>query len=108
MACMNFRAEGGGVPMAPGASAIDGKLSLASASGIPKWKTFFCLPLLVMAKHEGIKGFDIFESAECEISTDKPVVLHTDGEYIDDVSKIRYECLKSKLYMLNEVNDGVK
>ena len=105
MACMNFRAEGGGVPMAPGASAMDGKLSMASASGIPKWKTFFCLPLLVAAKHDRIKGFEIFDSSECEICTDKPVVLHTDGEYIDNVTSIRFECLKGKLYMLNEVND---
>ena len=108
MACMNFRAEGGGVPMAPGASATDGKLSIASASGIPKWKTFFCLPLLVMAKHNGIKGFEIFESRACTISSDKSVVLHTDGEYIDDVNNVRYECLKGKLCMINEVKNGVK
>ena len=107
MACMNFRAEGGGVPMAPGATAIDGKLSIASAAGIPKWKTFFCLPLLVAAKHEGIKGFDIFESADCTINTDKPVVIHTDGEHIDDVTSVRFECLKGKLCMLNEVEKYV-
>ncbi len=103
MACMNCRAEGGGVPMAPGATATDGRLSIASASGIPKWKTFFCLPLLAMAKHEGIQGFSIFDTSECIINTDKPVVLHTDGEYIDDVRNVRFECLKGKLCMLNEV-----
>ena len=40
-AAMNFRAEGGGVPMAPGADAQDGKLSVCMAWGIPKWRTFF-------------------------------------------------------------------
>lgn len=108
MAVMNFRAEGGGVPMAPGALPTDGKLSVASASGIPKWKTFFCLPLLVVAKHEGINGFDICDTEECVINTDKPVVLHTDGEYIADVTGVRYECLKDKLYILNEVKNGTK
>lgn len=42
-AAMNFRAEGGGVPMAPKADAKDGKLSMCLAHGIPRWKTFlFC------------------------------------------------------------------
>jgi len=106
MACMNFRAEGGGVPMAPGALPTDGKLSVASAVGIPKWKTFFCLPLLVAAKHENINGFDIFESAKFIIKTDKSVTLHTDGEYRADVKTVGYECLKGRLNMLNEVKNG--
>lgn len=103
MACMNFRDEGGGVPMAPGASPTDGKLSVASAAGIPKWKTFFCLPLLVAAKQDKIKEFDIFESGKYILTTDKPATLHTDGEYIADVTEVHYECLKGKLNMLNEV-----
>ena len=48
-AAMNFKAEGGGVPMAPAASACDGKLSFCEAAGIPKWRTFLCLPFLVAA-----------------------------------------------------------
>ncbi len=37
---MNFKAEGGGVPMAPKADATDGKLSICSVHGIPKWRIF--------------------------------------------------------------------
>ena len=36
----------------------------ASASGIPKWKTFLCLPFLVAAKHERIRGFAVTD-VEC-------------------------------------------
>ena len=36
--------------MAPAASACDGKLSFCEAAGIPKWRTFLCLPFLVAAK----------------------------------------------------------
>ncbi|MBQ3545021.1 MAG: YegS/Rv2252/BmrU family lipid kinase [Lachnospiraceae bacterium] len=103
MANMNVRAEGGGVPMAPNANPADGNLHMCMACGIPKWRTFFCLPLLVMAKHEGIKGFDIIDNEECEIVTDKPIVLHADGEYLADTKEIKYICLKEKLCILNKV-----
>ena len=42
-AAMNLHAEGGGVPMAPKSTPYDGKLSLSSAAGISKWKTFWLL-----------------------------------------------------------------
>ncbi|MFR0790518.1 MAG: hypothetical protein ACLSHW_07775 [Lachnospiraceae bacterium] len=58
-AAMNLRAEGGGVPMAPDSTPYDGNISLSSASGIPKWKTFFLLPLLALGKQGGINGFDV-------------------------------------------------
>ena len=103
MANMNVRAEGGGVPMAPNANPADGNLHMCMANGIPKWRTFFCLPLLVMARHEGIKGFDIIDNEECEIMTDKPVVLHADGEYLADTNEVKYMCLKEKLCILNKI-----
>jgi len=99
-AAMNFRAEGGGVPMAPRADAKDGKLSLCFAHGIPKWKTFFMLPLLVLAKHEKLSCFYITECKTCEIKLSKPVVAHADGEYLGDVSSIFYECLPGKLKII--------
>ena len=40
-AAMNLRAEGGGVPMAPESVPDDGKISLSSASGIPKMENIF-------------------------------------------------------------------
>lgn len=99
-AAMNLRAEGGGVPMAPKASPTDGLLSLSSASGIPKWKTFFCLPILVAAKHERIRGFSVINTASVSLSSDKPMVLHADGEYCGDVRKAEFTCLSGKLQLL--------
>lgn len=100
MAAMNLVAEGGGVPMAPKASAFDGKLSVSSASGIPKWRTFFCLPILVAAKHENLKGFHIKDSKETRIHISKPFVLHADGEYCGDVTDLVYTCEENKLHMI--------
>ena len=99
-AAMNFRAEGGGVPMAPSASATDGKLSVCLTNGIPKWLTFFCLPFLVAAKHERIKGFQITNCKTCELQLDVPMVLHADGEYCGDVRDVKFECLEGMLRVM--------
>ena len=99
-AAMNLPAEGGGVPMAPHASCTDGMLSLSSAHGIPKAITFFCLPFLVAAKHEKIRGFNIIESPVIRVHTSKPVVLHADGEYCGDVTDVEFACLSEKLQLL--------
>lgn len=100
IAAMNFRAEGGGVPMAPDADAADGKLSVCTAYGIPKWRTFFCLPFLVAAKHAQIHGFSVQDCAVCEVKLEGPAVLHADGEYLGDVDRVRFSCLPGKLRVL--------
>lgn len=99
-AAMNLPAEGGGVPMAPRALSTDGLLSVSSASGIPKWRTFFCLPFLVAAKHEKIKGFSVLDTPEVALHISKPMVLHADGEYCGDVTYVTFTCLKGKLQLL--------
>ena len=99
-AAMNLRAEGGGVPMAPRAVSNDGKLSICWAYGIPKWRTFFCLIPLVMAKHEGIKGFEVINCKECKLHMKEPVVLHADGEYCGDVTDVEFRCLPAKLKVM--------
>lgn len=99
-AAMNLRAEGGGVPMAPKASPTDGKLSVCSVCGIPKWRTFFCLPFLMAAKHEKIKGFQIMDSEKIQLHVGKPMVLHADGEYLGEVTDVEFLCLKNKLQLL--------
>lgn len=100
IAAMNLRAEGGGVPMAPEAEATDGKLSVCSACGIPKWRTFFCLPFLVAAKHLWIRGFEVNDCKECTVKLKKPMVLHADGEYCGDVTELTFRCLPGELRVL--------
>ena len=99
-AAMNFRAEGGGVPMAPAADARDGKLSVCCAYGIPKWRTFFCLPFLVTAKHLFIRGFEVTDCAEYDLKLKQPMVLHADGEYCGEVTEIHFKCLPGMLHVL--------
>ena len=100
IAAMNFPAEGGGVPMAPAADAADGKLSMCCVHGIPKWKTLFLLPMLVLGKHTGIRGFEIVDGTVCSVRLKTPMVLHADGEYCGDVTEIQFSCLPGKLRLL--------
>ena len=99
-AVMNFKAEGGGVPMAPSADAKDGLLSICTVYGIPKFCTFFLLPFLVAAKHEKFRGVKIENCSSCEFALDKQMTLHTDGEYCGEVTKVEFECLPAKLKIL--------
>ncbi len=100
-AAMNFRAEGGGVPMAPKADATDGRLSVCSVADVPKWRTFFILPVLVLAKHEKLECVDIRDTVAVRISLDKPEVLHADGEYLGDVTEAEFKCIPAKLKMIS-------
>ena len=100
-AAMNLRAEGGGVPMAPDANPYDGKLSISSASGIPKWITFLCLPFLVAGKHTHIKGFNLVSCREASIHSNQKMTLHADGEYVADVTDLTFRVYPQKLRLMN-------
>ena len=100
LAAMNTPWEGGGVPMFPWADAADGEISTCSAAGIPKWKTFFELPVLVAGKQKKLKGFTMRNGRTIDIEMDRPVVLHFDGEYGGDVRRIHIETLHGKLQLM--------
>lgn len=96
-AAMNFSCEGGGVPMAPKASAEDGMLSVCCVSGIPRLLCLFCFPFLLAAKHEGIKGFEVVNTKELQITFDKPMVVHADGEDCGDQTEVTFVCVPEAL-----------
>lgn len=100
MAAMNCSAEGGGVKMAPKSSFCDGKLSFCCIHGIPKGLCFFLLPILAIGKHEDIKGIELIDCENCEIHSDVPVVLHTDGEYCGEAKDLQIQCEVAKLHMM--------
>lgn len=99
-AAMNFRAEGGGVPMSPKADAKDGLLSICYCYGIPKPLTFILLFFLICAKHSHIKGIKIIDSKVSDVHLDTPMTLHTDGEVVGVVSDVKFECLPGILKMM--------
>lgn len=98
-AAMNFSCEGGGVPMAPRASATDGLLSTCCVYGIPKILCLFYFPSLLAGKHEKIKGFDVIDTEEIRIVFDKPMVVHADGEDCGDQSEVTFTAVPKALRM---------
>ena len=100
LAAMNFKAEGGGVPMAPKAKGDDGKLSICIAANVPKWLTFLMFPFLILGLHSKMKGFCVKDCRTMEIVSDKASILHTDGEFGGNVKHVKFSCLESKLTVL--------
>ncbi len=100
---MNLRAEGGGIAMAPKATAEDGLLSFCVAAEIPWLILPFYLVLLVLGKHENLKQFHVHNCMRSHIHTMTPVTLHCDGEYIAETTDIWYESLPQKLSLLNTI-----
>ncbi len=99
-AAMNMKCEGGGVPMAPKADYSDGQLSCTLAYDVQRWKSFFILPVLVMAKHEKMKSFMLFNDKKVELVSDKEMVVHVDGEYGGESKHVSFEILPEKLMVI--------
>ena len=55
---------------------------------------FFLLPFLIAAKQEHINGFTIRNEKGFRLILDKPMVLHADGEYCADVTRVEFRCLE--------------
>lgn len=100
IAGMNQPYEGGGIPMAPNASAADGKLSVCCVWGIPRYKAFFLLPFLMFGKQEKIKGFEVIECRKFDVHIAQKMVLHADGEYCSEVQDMKFACLPEKLKII--------
>ncbi len=97
LAGMNQPFEGGGIAMAPRAKSNDGRLSVCCAWRIPKVLTFFCLPVLVAAKHEHLPGFEVVDCKEYKVKMLETMVLHADGEYCGDVNEVTFTCVPGVL-----------
>lgn len=100
LAAMNTKWEGGGVPMNPNAQYDDGFLSICAVSGIPKLLSFFNFPVLIKGKHEGKKGFLLENVEKLTFDADRPMVLHTDGEYIGDIKHFEMKIHKNVLNVM--------
>ena len=101
LAGMNLAAEGGGVKMAPKAVRDDGYLTCCAADGVPRCLVYGVFPFLILGLHEKLKGFTVKKFSTLEIDSEKPLVLHTDGEYVCDAKHVKWEVLPGVLRILN-------
>lgn len=99
-AAMNFRAEGGGVPMHRGQMRRTESFRCVWRGESRNGSTFLCLPLLVTANHLRIRGFEVTNCKEYDLKLKTPMVLHADGEYCGDVTEMHFQCLPKKLHVM--------
>lgn len=100
MAVMNQKYEGGGLPMAPGASDQDGKLSICYIHGVKKLTALCALAALVKGKHIGFSGIGLKDCRSCQVWLQEPMAGHTDGEDLGDLVRLKYECLPGALQVI--------
>ena len=100
LAAMNFRAEGGGVPIAPKASAHDGLLSACMAKDFTTSSALRMLPALGLGKHVGKKGVSVTEVKKVALHLETPLVVHADGEMLGSAHDISFEVLPKALRVL--------
>lgn len=92
-AAMNCKAEGGGIPMAPEATADSGYLTAFIAHDISRFRCLTLLPSLVAGKHMGKEGFDLLDFDRIEINMADKMCVHADGEHVGFLNNLLFECM---------------
>ena len=97
---MNHKHEGGGFKFCPKADFTDGKLDLIIGNGLSHTEFLRMLPLAYMGKHMKMKGIFSELSDDIRIKSRHPIWVHTDGEVMGMVRKVRIRVLPEKLNLL--------
>lgn len=100
VAMMNHKCEGGGVPMAPLAEAMDGKLSMCCISGVGKLRALTLFPSLLAGKHMGLKAHLGVDFQHADIILKTPFVWHTDGEMCSYNTVMHIECIPGAIKLM--------
>ena len=100
LACMNFPWEGGGVPIAPGASAEDGCFSVCLAQNLSRRQVLAKLPRLALGKHIHTAGVTLLPASRVSVQLDTPQYVHADGEVAGKSRHVVFEVLPKALRVL--------
>lgn len=100
IAIMNHKCEGGGVPMSPGADAMDGKLSMCCISGVGKLHALTLFPSLLAGKHTTLKPYLGMDFQQADIVLKTPFVWHTDGEMCSYNTVMHVECIPGAIKIM--------
>lgn len=100
LANMNLPYEGGGLPMGPGADPTDGTLTSCMVHNISKLSHLLAMPTIFKGTHINRKGIDLVSGHSIEIQTDRPLILHTDGEYAGQHDHVIFSFADDKLNLM--------
>lgn len=99
-AVMNTRYEGGGMPMGPDADPTDGKLTVCLVHDISRLRHLSYMPTVIKGNHIRKKGVEEITCTTCEIITDEPMYVHTDGEYAGRRKHALFSCDPGKMKLM--------
>lgn len=97
---MNTKYEGGGMPMGPSADPTDGMITLTIVHDISRLKHMKLMTTISKAAHVKYSGVEQITCKTAEIIADRPLVVHTDGEFAGKHSKVVYSCLPDQIRMM--------
>ncbi|MBO5165926.1 MAG: diacylglycerol kinase family lipid kinase [Lachnospiraceae bacterium] len=99
-ATMTHRFEGGGFKFCPTADYTDGIFDLCVVGSIPKPIILCALPTAFFGKHFMFKGVDHYRAKRVRIQTNRPLALHTDGEYLGKFDSLEISCISGDIYFI--------
>lgn len=100
IATMLHRYEGGGFMFCPEAKYDDGILDLCVVGDIKKSSFLKILPTAYKGNHTKFKGINTYKAKSIKIIADKPLAIHTDGEYAGVQSEMTITLCESKIKMI--------
>lgn len=97
---MIHKYEGGGIGFAPSADPADGLLSVCIAHSMSRFQLLIMLLHVLVGKHQGLKGVELFNCSSMSVSLENNWELHTDGEDLGSYNTYEVSCLPKKLKLL--------
>lgn len=84
IAIANISCYGGGMKICPEAKNDDGLLDICLVRGVSRWKLLSLFPLVFSGKHVDYPYVVMLRGSEIKVSTDRPLVVHADGEIVGE------------------------
>jgi diacylglycerol kinase (ATP) len=78
----NTPVYGGGMRIAPRARFDDGRLDACIVGEVSKLKLLSVFPSVYFGRHTGIRGVDYVQAERFRVSTERPLDVYADGEYV--------------------------
>lgn len=97
---MNTKYEGGGMPMGPAADPTDGKVTMCIVHDISRIKHLLYMPSVIKVDHVNKRGVEQITCRTCEIRTERPLCVHTDGEPAGVRDHVIFSCTGDKLRIM--------
>ncbi len=94
------KCEGGGFRFAAKADPADGYLDLCVVSGVSRLRLAVLLAASLAGKHGRLKGVRTYSCREASLHTERPLLVHVDGEICGRQTDISVRCVEQKVRFL--------